>query len=74
MCGSCCRGVHFVCVDASLDWRYDDSLDRVDFTFDGCDEGTRVSSRGWARNLRDTEGVTLSSPDRGIGAATGTIN
>jgi hypothetical protein len=42
-------GFHFGCVDASLDWRYDESLDRVDFTFEGFDEGTEVSGRGWAK-------------------------
>ena len=41
-------GFHFGCVDASLDWRYDASLDRVDFTFDGSDEGDQVTGRGWA--------------------------
>ena len=41
--------MHLGCVDASLDWRYDDSLDRVDFTFVGSDEGTEVSGRGWAK-------------------------
>ena len=42
-------GFHVGCVDASLNWRYDDSLDRVDFTFVGSDEGTEVSGRGWAK-------------------------
>jgi len=42
-------GFHFGCVDASLDWRYDDSLDRVDFSFEGFDEGTEVNGRGWAK-------------------------
>ena len=42
-------GFHFGCVDASLDWRYDDSLDRLDFTFEGSDEGDEVSGRGWAK-------------------------
>ena len=42
-------GFHFGCVDASLDWRYDSSLDRVDFTFDGSDEGDEVTGRGWAK-------------------------
>jgi hypothetical protein len=42
-------GLHFGCVDASLDWRYDDFLDRIDLTFEGFDEGTEVSGRGWAR-------------------------
>ena len=42
-------GFHFGCVDASLDWRYEASIDRADFTFDGCDEGDQVSGRGWAK-------------------------
>lgn len=42
-------GFLFGCVDAVLDWRYDDSLDRVDFTFEGVDEGTEVTGRGWAK-------------------------
>ena len=42
-------GFHFGCVHASLDWRYNDSLDRVDFTFEGFDEGDQVSGRGWAK-------------------------
>jgi len=41
--------LHFGCFDASLDWRYDDSLDHVDFNFVGSDEGTEVSGRGWAK-------------------------
>lgn len=42
-------GFHFGCVDAAMDWRYDASIDRVDFTFDGSDEGDQVSGRGWAK-------------------------
>lgn len=42
-------GFHFGCVDASLDWRYEASIDRVDFIFDGFDEGDQVSGRGWAK-------------------------
>jgi len=42
-------GFHFGCVDASLDWRYDESINRVDFTFEGSDEGDQVSGRGWAK-------------------------
>lgn len=42
-------GFHFGCVDASMDWRYDESIGRVDFTFDGSDEGDQVSGRGWAK-------------------------
>jgi hypothetical protein len=42
-------GFHFGCVVASLDWRYDDSIDRVDFTFEGSDEETEVTGRGWAK-------------------------
>jgi len=48
-------GFHFGCVDASLDWRYDDSINRVDFTFEGSDEGDPVSGRGWAK----TEGKQM---------------
>ena len=42
-------GFHFGCVEVSLDWRYDASIDRVDFTFEGSDEGDPVSGRGWAK-------------------------
>ena len=42
-------GFHFGCVDATLDWRYDTSIDRVGFTFDGSDEGDQVNGRGWAK-------------------------
>ena len=42
-------GFHFGCVDASLDWRYDASIHRADFTFEGSDEGDQVSGRGWAK-------------------------
>lgn len=41
--------MHFGCVEAHRDCRYDDSLDRVDFTFEGFDEGTEVTGRGWAK-------------------------
>ena len=34
---------------ASLDSRYDDSINRVDFTFEGSDEGDQVTGRGWAK-------------------------
>ena len=40
---------HLGCVDASLGWRYEASIDRADFTFDGCDEGDQVNGRGWAK-------------------------
>ena len=40
---------HFGCVDASLDWHYEASIDRVDFTFDGFDEGHQVDGGGWAK-------------------------
>jgi hypothetical protein len=42
-------GLHFGCVDASLDWRYEASIAQADFTFDGCDEGDQVNGRGWAK-------------------------
>ena len=41
--------LHFGCVDAELDWREDPGSDRVDFTFEGFDEGDEVSGRGWPK-------------------------
>lgn len=41
--------LHFGAVDATLDWRVDATGNRVDFTFEGFDEGDEVSGRGWAR-------------------------
>jgi hypothetical protein len=40
--------LHFGAVDVSLDWRADASGNRVDFSFEGFDEGDEVSGRGWA--------------------------
>ena len=40
--------LHFGAVDVSLDWRAEASGSRVDFTFEGFDEGDEVSGRGWA--------------------------
>ncbi len=51
-------GFHFGCVDASVDWRYAASNDRVDFTFDGFDEGTEVSGKGWAK-VEDNGGAMV---------------
>ena len=42
-------GFHFGCVDASLGWRCEASIDQVAFTFDGFDEGDQVTGRGWAK-------------------------
>lgn len=41
--------LHFGCVEAELDWRFDVETGRVEFTLAGCDEGTEVSGRGWAK-------------------------
>ncbi len=41
--------MHFGAVDLSLDWRVADTKDRVDFSFEGFDEGDEVSGRGWAQ-------------------------
>lgn len=41
--------LHFGCVDAGLDWRLDETVERLEFTFDGADEGTPVTGRGWAK-------------------------
>ena len=40
--------LHFGAVDVSLDWRVDATGNRVDFSFEGFDEGDEVSGRGWA--------------------------
>jgi hypothetical protein len=40
--------LHFGAVNVTLDWRLDDKEYRVDFTFEGFDEGDEVSGRGWA--------------------------
>jgi len=40
--------LHFGAVDVSLDWRVDATGSRVDFSFEGFDEGDEVSGRGWA--------------------------
>jgi len=39
--------LHFGCVDAELDWQ--DGEHRVDFSFQGFDEGDEVNGRGWAK-------------------------
>jgi hypothetical protein len=41
--------LHFGCVDAALDWRQDPGSDRVDFSFQGFDEGDEVNGRGWVK-------------------------
>ena len=40
----------FIAVEAGLDYRVDlrDGQPAVEFTFDGSDEGDRISGRGWA--------------------------
>lgn len=40
--------LHFGCVDAEMDWRFDAETERVEFTFAGVDEGDEVHGRGWA--------------------------
>jgi hypothetical protein len=44
-------GLQFVAVQGQLDWRTSAQghADRVEFTWEGDDEGDRVSGRGWAR-------------------------
>lgn len=41
--------LHFGAVDLTLDWRADAAGSRVDFSFEGFDEGDEVSGRGWAQ-------------------------
>lgn len=43
-----CGELHFGAVDVSLDWQADAAGSRVDFSFEGFDEGDEVSGRGWA--------------------------
>ena len=40
--------LHFGAVDLDLDWRWDAAQNRVEFTFEGFDEGDEVSGRGWS--------------------------
>lgn len=42
--------MNFIAVDLVLDYKLArrDNLDGVEFTFDGSDEGDRVTGRGWA--------------------------
>jgi len=40
----------FGAVEASLDWRPDSTGKRVDFSFEGFDEGDEVCGRGWAES------------------------
>jgi hypothetical protein len=40
--------LHFGAVDVSLDWRVDATGNRVDFAFEGFDEGDEVCGNGWA--------------------------
>ena len=44
-------GLQFVAVQGQLDWRTSaqGQADRVEFTWEGDDEGDRVSGRGWAQ-------------------------
>jgi hypothetical protein len=42
--------LHFLLINAEVDWSYDAEIDRVDFTFMGSDEMMDdVSGRGWAK-------------------------
>lgn len=48
--------LHFGCVEAELDWRFEADKGRLDFTFSGFDEGDEVTGRGWAK----AEGTRLT--------------
>jgi len=39
----------FGAVEVSLDWRLGAAGNRVEFSFEGFDEGDEVSGRGWAK-------------------------
>ena len=40
--------LHFGALEVSLDWRVDTNESRVEFAFEGFDEGDEVSGNGWA--------------------------
>lgn len=40
--------LHFGAVDVTLDWQVDATGNRVEFAFEGFDEGDEVSGKGWA--------------------------
>jgi hypothetical protein len=40
--------LHFGAADVTLDWQVDATGNRVDFAFEGFDEGDEVSGKGWA--------------------------
>ena len=40
----------FGAVEVTLDWRPDPTGVRADFSFEGFDEGDKVSGRGWAES------------------------
>lgn len=46
----------FGAVEATLDWRADADGKRMDFSFEGFDEGDEISGRGWAH----LDGMTLT--------------
>ena len=48
--------LHFGAVDVTLDWRADATGKRVDFSFEGFDEGDEVSGEAWA----ELNGVKLT--------------
>jgi len=48
--------LHFGCVEAELDWRFEADTGRLEFTFSGFDEGDEVTGRGWAK----AEGTRLT--------------
>ena len=41
--------LHFGALDADLEWRLNPGSDRVDFSFQGFDEGDDVEGTGWAK-------------------------
>jgi hypothetical protein len=43
----------FIAVEAQVNWRNHQATDRLDFTWEGNDEGDRVSGRGWAQVEED---------------------
>ncbi len=41
--------LHFVAFNGEIDWRTSTEPGKIEFSFEGFDEGNKVSGRGWAK-------------------------
>ena len=44
-----CGSLHFICIDADIDYQINQDNNKVTFSFQGDDEGHAISGRGWAK-------------------------